>query len=69
MNTQQLRSSLIGLSVLALLAACGDDQSAEKTKKEGVFTPYVEAHDEAKATADAVNEALKLQQQRLQERD
>jgi len=66
-------TTLILMSALALgLAACGDDSKQEAQKqaeKKGVFTPYVEAHKEATQAADALNEAMQRNEERMRERD
>ncbi len=68
-------TTLILISTLALgLAACSgsddeDRQTQEQAGKKGVFTPYAEAHDEATQAADALNQAMQRNEERINERD
>ena len=69
MKIRPLHHIVTGVFIASLLVACSDDKPEEKTAKKGVFTPYVEAHNEAQEAANLANEAMKRNEERMQQRD
>lgn len=69
MNTSSIHLTMIVMLSAVLLPACSNDKPEEKSAKKGVFTPYVEAHNEAQETANLVNEAMRRNEERLQQGD